>query len=317
LHAIPATELHFLARCIRESSHLLDTAEVARLYASLGLTVLPDPFDAQIADRIIDALRAKSPLSVVRIGDGETNLLSFGAYAATPNLDRYAVSELMGTQQDRFEPDETWMLVLREVMLSCVVQADIVGVIGLWQPNSGRVDKLLEVFASDPRGGSGYWRAIDHMLRLARQGVLEGKIVASAHLYFGVLRRLNAILHHAEQVLLLTNRTALQVALAERFPATCFNVLAVGKSQGSAAPPPTSSPDFLVAVERELPRDMRGYCCLIGAGPWAEIYCGWVKQRGGVGIDIGSGFDLLDGEITRPIHRAVGLEQFNAYSLKK
>ncbi len=302
---------------MRDSPHLLDVAEVAQAYASLGLTVLSDPFDVQIGDRIVVALRARSPFSVVRIGDGEMNLLSFGAYAATPNLDRYSVSTLMAIQQDSFEPDETWMLMLRDMMLSCILQADVVGVIGLWQPNAGRVDKLLEVFANDPRGASGHWRAIDYMLRLARQGVLQGKIVASAHLYFGVLRRLDDILHHAEQVLLVTNRAALRATLAEHFPGSRFDVLAVGNSDKSAALPPATSPEFLVAVERELPRDMRGYCCLIGAGPWAEIYCSWVKQRGGVGIDIGSGFDLLDGEITRPVHHAFGLEEYGAFFSKK
>jgi hypothetical protein len=34
-----------------------------------------------------------------------------------------------------------------------------------------------------------------------------------------------------------------------------------------------------------------------------------------VAIDIGSGFDLLYGETSRPVHRALGLDQLNRYAL--
>ena len=54
-----------------------------------------------------------------------------------------------------------------------------------------------------------------------------------------------------------------------------------------------------------MPNDLRGCLCLIGAGPWAEIYCTWVKQRGGVAIDLGSGFDLLEGKVTRVMHKEI------------
>jgi hypothetical protein len=34
-----------------------------------------------------------------------------------------------------------------------------------------------------------------------------------------------------------------------------------------------------------------------------------------VAVDIGSGFDLLAGEISRPIHRKLGLAEANQYAL--
>lgn len=60
---------------------------------------------------------------------------------------------------------------------------------------------------------------------------------------------------------------------------------------------------------------MRGALCLVGAGFWSEIYCAWIKQRGGVAVDIGSGFNLLDGGAPRPIHKALGLNQNNPFAL--
>jgi hypothetical protein len=113
--------------------------------------------------------------------------------------------------------------------------------------------------------------------------------------------------------LLITDRIGLEVTLASRFPDKPLELLAVGRPRAAGEP---GIPDFLLEVDRKLPLDMRGCCCLIGAGPWAEIYCGWVRQRGGVAIDIGSGFDLLDGAVSRPIHTELGLDRTNRYALR-
>lgn len=65
----------------------------------------------------------------------------------------------------------------------------------------------------------------------------------------------------------------------------------------------SETPDFLFELYNQLPQDMSNSLTLIGAGVWAEIYAMWIKQKGGVAIDIGSGFDLLNGESTRLFHR--------------
>jgi hypothetical protein len=284
-------------------------------YASLGFKVMADPFNSDVTERAISALRKATPFSIIRIGDGEANLLSFARYAGTPNLDRYTVAALVNSQQDSIVPDELWMLVLRDMMLSSVLQADIVGIIGLWRPvTTFNADKMVDLLRRDSRGGCGHWRSMDYMLRLAREGFLQGKTIASAHLYFGVIQRIDEILSHAKRILLITDKTRLEAAFAGRFPGIAVELLSIGKPQAEGE---AHGPQFLVDVEKGLPHDMRGYCCLIGAGPWAEIYCGWIKQRGGVAIDIGSGFDLLDGKISRPIHNILGLDKINKYALEE
>jgi hypothetical protein len=52
----------------------------------------------------------------------------------------------------------------------------------------------------------------------------------------------------------------------------------------------------------------------VGAGPWAKIYCGWIKRRGGVAVDLGSGFDLLEGKLTRSIHKELPQELLSRLS---
>lgn len=311
---IPQSELDAVIQSICAHPEYCDPEYVISAYRSQGIEVIPDPFSAEIVAPIKQALRANQGLSVVRIGDGEINLLSYGAYANTPNLDDNVVEVILGMQQDTFGVDRLWMIILRDLMLGAVAQADIVGVIGLWRRRLVSVEQLIELFLNDYRGISGQWRAMDYMLRLAEQGALDHKIVSSAHLYFSLLEHLDPILRLARTVFIISDRERMLDKFKHRYPQVDFELIRVGKPVDSCQTP-CDKPDFLGSVFSALPADLQGSLCLIGAGPWAEIYCTWVKQRGGVGVDLGTGFDLLDGEMTRPIHGIVGLEQVRKYAL--
>ena len=111
----------------------LNADYMVKAYQACGLTVIPDPFGPDVADRVAQAIHRKLPFSVVRIADGEMNFLAHGLYA-TPHLDNFCIEASFRQQADRFTPNELWVLVLRELMLSAVLQADIVGVVGLRRP---------------------------------------------------------------------------------------------------------------------------------------------------------------------------------------
>jgi FkbM family methyltransferase len=288
-------------------------SKVTEIYRSLGLTTLPDPFCAEVPDLIAKALREERPYSVIRLGDGEINLLSFGAYD-TPHLDRFCAAASIRKRADTFIPNDLWLLALREMMMAAVAQADIVGVVGLWRPRAVDAEAFVAQIGRKLRGYSGHWRGIDYMLRLAREGVLDNKVVASAHLYFGVLEHLDRIFAAAKSVLLVTSYAATAELLRNRFPGTAIDTLLISQPKDEQVPL-ADSPRFLQSVVAALPDDLGGCCCLVGAGIWAELYCAWIKQRGGVAIDIGSGFDLLCGETSRPVHRALGLNDLNRYAL--
>ncbi len=253
-------------------------SKVTEMYRSLGLETLPDPFCEEVPDLIAKALREERPYSVIRLGDGEINLLSFGAYD-TPHLDRFCAAASIRKRADTFIPNELWLLALREMMMAAVAQADIVGVVGLWRP----VAKLdAEAFVAQIgrklRGYSGHWRGIDYMLRLAREGVLRDKVVASAHLYFGVLEHLDRIFAAAKSVLLVTSYTGASELLKSRFPGTAIDTMLISQPKDEQTPL-ADSPRFLQSVVAALPDDLSGCCCLVGAGIWAELYCTWIKQK--------------------------------------
>jgi hypothetical protein len=142
------------------------------------------------------------------------------------------------------------------------------------------------------------------MLRWATEGHFKSKSLAPAHLYFSVLCHLEELVMLTDNVICITNKQPAIEALRQRFPNCQFESIVVGKWRQSSKSA-VAQPDFLSEVEAQLPEDMSGCLCLIGAGVWAEFYCTWAKQRGGVAIDVGSGFDLLAGVPSRPMHKGI------------
>jgi hypothetical protein len=152
------------------------------------------------------------------------------------------------------------------------------------------------------------------MLRLAHENRLNGKTIASAHVYFSIVKHLSAILPYAKRIFLISDRKSVFEKMTRTYSALQFEYIEVGNTRTQCHPLP-DQPVFLQNIYAALPDDKRGCLCLTGAGPWAEIYCTWVKQRGGVGVDIGSGFDLLDGASTRPVHKRIAGKELARYRL--
>lgn len=302
---IPTFELKYFSHCIHTHSEYLDPEKVQQRYCSLQLDILPDPFSHLIISKIKEALQQKAPLSIIRIGDGEANILSFSAYPSTPNLNEYAFKKICAMQQDTFRLNKAMMICLQELLFSSLVQADIIGVIGLWRAGSPTTKDLETLFLNDHRGISGHWRAIDFILKLASQGIFKDKTLASAHLYFSLLKHLPELLSIATTVIIISNRNTIIDKLTTSYPKLNISFIQIGTTDKTQL---SDTPDFLESVHKQLPDNMQGTLCLIGAGIWAEIYCSWVKQRGGIGVDIGSGFDLLDGKITRPVHKKLEID---------
>ncbi len=298
--SIPQAELNHVLQSIDSHPEYLNPKKIQTSYHNLGLNIITDPFSYSIIDKIKIALKNKTPFSVIRIGDGEANIVSFSAYPETPHLNQYVFKKICAMQQDTFKLNNVTMICLQEMLFSALLQADIIGVIGLWRAGTPTVNDLKKMFLTDYRGISGHWRAIDFILKTASQKIFINKTLASAHLYFSVLKYLPEILQNSKNVIIISNRSNILDKLIAQYPQIDFLLIEVGITNKNKL---SNTPDFLEIVHNKLPNNLQGILCLVGAGIWAEIYCSWIKQRGGIGIDIGSGFDLLDGEITRPVHK--------------
>lgn len=291
---------------LERNPQLFDTDGVADHYRSTGNHVVPSPFGSEISDHIAEALKIGRPFSVIRIGDGESNLLTYGYDPESQELEDFAVASIVAKQKDRFRIAEPWQIVLKAMMCWAIASADIVGVCGVWRPGSAAdLDEEVALFSRNPRGVSGYWRGIDYVMAMAEQSLLTGKTITSAHLYFGVLENLETMVTAARRVVCVTDRNSAFLGLVSRFPDCQFAFIDAVQSTSTE----NSSPVFFSNMSQRLGHDLSSVLFLVGAGPWSEFYCTWIKERGGVAVDIGSAFDLLAGDLSRPVHKLVPLEK--------
>ncbi|WP_291845471.1 hypothetical protein [Maricaulis sp.] len=285
---------------------MLDLEYLAASYRALGLQVIADPFSPDVVAPLVSALRAGAPYLLVRMGDGEMNFLSYGAQAGTPTLDKVVLKQAVMMCEDRFQVSDAWLPLLRDAMVASVEAADMVGVVGLWRPcpttAAEMAERCIGKLRASVRAMSGHWRSIAAMFDYARTGALDGKVIGPAHAYFGVARHMPELIAAAQRVLCISNRPLGVKRLGALHPGRTIDLLAL-----NADPVPLSelpdSPDFLQAVEDRLDPDLSGTLVLIGAGPWAEFYGEMVRKRNGVAIDFGSAFDLLEGTLSRPVHK--------------
>ena len=78
--AIPEAEIELFRRQIITHPEYCDPGYVAGAYKGTGLKVLPDPFSIEVLEPVIEALQKNKPFSVIRMGDGEINVLSHDVY---------------------------------------------------------------------------------------------------------------------------------------------------------------------------------------------------------------------------------------------
>lgn len=290
---------------ICQKPELLDPNHIISCYQPNCSKLFSEPVSSGLVQVIINALRNQLPFSVIRMGDGEMNIMTYSDYPQLPTMSSQAVKLSIHKREQSFKATHEWMFVLEKLMKSAVREADVIGVLGLWRTNKNlTTQQFKEKLAKNIRGRFGHWVGLDYMTGLAQQGLFKQQIITTAHLYFSVNNQLSEILKHVQDVFLITGTTKAYDVLSLRQPCNRFHLITLPET---GRPLKNTGPYFFSETMNQLPSDMSGTLTLIGAGPWSEYYCSWVKQRGGVAIDIGSGFDLLVGNKVRPVHQKVDI----------
>lgn len=311
LDRVPKDELEIAAQQALERSELYESRWHVAAYEDAGLTVIADPFDQRLVGWTCQAVEQGAPLSVIRLGEGEMSLMTFGFYDQTPNLDRFAAVKSIYRQSDSFRVfGDDWLFAIRETFLASVAWADIVGVSGLWAAEGpaktfrSGADGFRAAYVSAPKGLHGDFRARTYLPYLAKNGHLGKAKVASNHLYLAYLDGFQRLMQSADSILLVSNKVDVLQSLKRMHPDKRIAMVEVGDKRDPRRMK-LRSPFFLSEKAKEMPRDLSGTLCLVAAGPWSLVYCRWIKERGGVAVDLGSGIDLLGGRTTRTVHKQI------------
>ncbi len=303
---LPPTEIDKALADIFAAPEAYDSEKLVAAYEECGLRVIADPAARALVDITKEALLQRRPFAVIRVSDGEMTVISYSAFDETPALDFFCARASVGKQMDSFIITPAWLLSFREIMLGSMARADVVGVPGLWQQEgparsfNKKQDKYKGEFREWPRGLYGDWRGRTYLPALARAGLLDGRIIASNHLYLAYVEYLDELVEAASSILLMTGHEHLLAEMRQRYPDKAISMIRVGRRDEHRKT--RSVPFFFSEYLKEIPRDLAGTLCLMGAGPWSLVYCQWIRERGGVAIDMGSGMDFLGGKPTRAAH---------------
>ena len=241
---------------------------------------------------IRERMRSKSPTSVIRLGDGEGALLGYPTITNRQDVDRFLLIWL----RTKAIPEED-VLALASALKQAVSNADIIGL-----PREKQI-----------REGFHLWRAVQESvdaLGLISPSTLETHTALHRLLQHALLYR--PILQDSAFLGIISCRPIAE-SLQQLFNIDQVRWHGVQGELDATGPVETAHyPDGFQELRQTLTVPFPGAVFLVGAGAFGKVYCQWIKERGGIAIDIGSIFDSWAnlGRVDRParsldVYRAI------------
>lgn len=278
----------FLENCRRESRLLIESAREGAAF---------------VADTALQSLANRSPFMMIRIGDGEANLLRFAEHEGSFEWKWVnALFELHDNQRLSLEESRG---IARD-MLDAIAAADVVGLRPLCPaPIDQHFNAISQTIESgDMRGALGMIGAFSQADRAVRNHEFRHAVITSAWVHLALLEHLDRLLDAAGQVIVITGRGELAALFSRKLGSRLAAFLAIPLQASDQAMPHR---DFHYPVRyrqvlEALQGNLHGALVLVGAGIFGKKYCAVARQSGGVALDLGSAFDVLAGVRTRPVH---------------
>lgn len=255
------------------------------------------------------ALRQRRAFSLVRIGDGEGNVLGCRDPGCHPERE-LRWFDMIFRQQAGITIGQDAALDFASRVERAAIAADVLGIRGLmpWAaPRNGyaTIGGYVRNGLADMRlrPALGHLRAQDQVERWARAGALRHSLLTHAWVHLPLLDHLAELVTLAERVILVTGRSEILDPFARRHAGGApVEFLGIPPEAGPHSGSSGHYPEAFEAVCRRLEGDLRGCLVLVGAGIFGKIYCDVARNSGGVALDLGSGFDILAGRRSRPVH---------------
>ncbi len=223
------------------------------------------------------ALREKRGFSLIRLGDGEGAVLSHDQPEMAAEV-AHSLAIWFGDQAlTTMELEQ-----IRNEALEAMLRCDVVGLPRLAQAN-----------------GSIRYRALFPVMQELYADVWPMVVDAAMHFYLQWSKAMGRLLSAVERVTLIGCRDLAQDLRA------CFNLevrqwLVRGEAGFPGSVREQHWPDGYAAVLERITLVEPGELVLVGAGVLGKIYCGAVRRRSGVAIDVGSLLDGWAGVRSRP-----------------
>lgn len=251
----------------------------------------------QLADILGTAITARTPFSMVRLGDGEGRLLAYPWLLSEIETAEETVGYMFGTKAMN-ELVQTFgsqglshaVVTLQRLVAQAVRNADCLGI-----PAPTHFQRFFDMpdgadrdsrrngvlgMAGAVIGGARYFS------HLPADRLFDTYIFKSLFLYRLFDRFLTRL-----QFVGLISHTDLTAEIAERFQVRTVAHLRVPGHHSFMHSPEVHFPSYYEYVIEKITVPFTGAVFLVAAGYLGKAYCDVVKLRGGIAIDIGSIFD--------------------------
>lgn len=276
------------------------------------------PTDKLVA-LVLESLKAKKALSVVRYYDGEG-----GFYNLESRDEQFAIERMTYYFGDGgYTVSDA--LKIKEIIISSLLNTDVVGV-----PNPDIVDEMLEfcsIYADSDLEKLPFirrrynetidchsaWRILSS-LELVNNALSNKVSFTTKDIHYDLVFSggLYRILSCIDRVHLITSQKV-SPYIERIFGIKVIEYVIPPRALDNETMGSTSHfPDFYESLINQLSAEnLSGELFLIGGGPLGKAYCNVVKQQGGVAIDMGAIFDSWINFHTRPEHtgRTGGLDE--------
>jgi len=242
-------------------------------------------------DDILNILNTKRPVSIVRAGDGEKIVLESNKDLPSYHL---CIQSVMKRQMG-YEPIMSDVEAVRQNLITAYGGADIIGL-----PMQKNLDNLNK-----------HWRDVENVVKpLATTNKFCSTDIGYDLLYSGGL---DQWLTGQKQVVYISCRDIDQ-QLKDRYGIKIVSsyIIPPEAKFTSGYEGERHYPDMFNKIEWWLDAARcKGVPCLVGAGVIGKIYTNWMRDRGGIAIDLGAVFDLWAGFSTRGPSRGLNVKDEN------
>lgn len=238
-----------------------------------------------------ERVAARRPTAVIRLGDGEGALLGYPRFTSRADVDNFLNIWLRTTAVSQAD-----VLLLSAALKRAVASADVVGLPRqkqaaahrLWAVPAAALAAFGLVQRDTPLTHTALHRLLSHAL-------LFRPLLADAP-FLGLI-----------------SCRDVGAQLRELFGVREVRWYGVRGERDEPGPVAKRHfPDGFDELRRTLTVPFPGALFLVGAGAFGKIYCHWIKDRGGIAIDIGGQFDAWAG-VGRGRHAARSLDAYRAH----
>lgn len=264
------------AEALTPESMVFDASIPLLSHRLVGSAEAPRAPSPAVFEAISNARESRSSFSLIRLGNGEGRVIGFPDYIPPIWLAR--------SMRNWFKSRDPELAIkqLQDEACDLIAEADVIGVLR---------DRYHDDQYSLP----------PQLLRLYGLTGPDARL-CGADIHLGALNSgfLDTLLREEGSVSLVCGHELAQ-PLGRAFDLADVRIYKV-PAQAKFFFDDSEEPHYPAVFERLRETiDVRwpGEVFLVGAGFLGKIYCGWIKRRGGIALDIGSVFDLWAGKHTR------------------